>query len=268
MNTEPVRQRAILDKWLPYLKSLPYVTDVFLEGSLVNDTGHAPSPASDIDIRIVVDDTAFDYLTHAPDNNWRVLFQPLAYRLSVNASGNRGGSYHFVRVITDNGVVIDLDIYRQSGAASMKSVIRPPAETWPAKKTITPNTVRQQTTDFAVVLAAIPCSFYSNEFHSTQFQLDLYYIDLVKLMYDVAGVDYARRYKHFTELFPDEWLGDLDRTYSDSISFLGLAYSMIELWRLVGIYLQKLSDKVGGGFDPDWYWPIYETVKSQLQEFA
>ena len=153
--------------------------------------------------------------------------------------------------------------YEESNAESMKSVIKPPAEAWPTTKTITPDTIRQQTTDFAVVMAAIPSSFYSSEIHSTRFQLELYRIDLVKLMYDVVGIDYARRYKHFTELFSGKQLDDLASTYSG-----GVAGDMITLWYLVGKYLQNLSDKIGGGFDADWYWNIYAVVKSQLLEFA
>lgn len=262
MNIEPVRQYAILKKWNAYLGTLPYVVSWFVEGSLVKDTGLPPCPSSDIDMRVVIADDC-------PDNfYWTTILKGIEpYRRSVFASGTRNDKdYLFIRVITDDGVVIDLDIYRESDAESMKSVIKPPAETWPTTRTITPDTIRQQTTDFAVVMAAIPSSFYSGEVHSTRFQLELYRIDLVRLMYDCVGVDYARRYKHFSELFPDEYLSDLWSTYGD-LSFKGMALSMIVLWRMVGKYLQILSDRVDGGFDTRWYWNIWNIVEEQLAEF-
>jgi len=275
VNTTPTRQIDILKKWTDYLLTLSYVKGHFVEGSLVRDTGKPPNPASDIDMRIVVADDELDKLR---DSRFLPILLPLQpYRVSVYAKGNRllplsvlGGyrevDYQFIRVITENGVVVDLDVYKESEAESMRSIIAPPEVTWKTTKTITPATVYQQTTDFTVVMAAIPSSFYNKEFNSTAFQLDLYHIDLIKLMYDVAGIDYARRYKHFTEFFPQEWLDDLDTTYAD-YSQKGLAYSMIALWKLVGKYMQLLSAKTGGGFDAEWYQGVYKTVRQQLYSF-
>ena len=62
MNITPTRQIDILKKWTDYLLTLPYVKSHFVEGSLVQDTGKLPNPASDIDMRIVVDDSALDQL--------------------------------------------------------------------------------------------------------------------------------------------------------------------------------------------------------------
>src|SRR3990172_8327486 len=275
-NTTPVRQLDHLRNWKIYLSTLTYVQNYFVEGSLIQDVGKPPNPASDIDMRIVVTDDSMSLL----HEDWSELLKPLEpYRVSVNARGNRLvpltgilgaerlADYHFVRVITDDGVVVDLDIYKESDAEALRSVIRPPKETWPIRKDYTPESVRRWTTDFAVVMAAIPCTFYSGELESTAFQLDLYRVDLVKVMYAAAGIDYARRYKHFSELFPQEWLDDLNSTYGEH-SWEGLAGLVIFFWEWIGVYLSKLSLRVGGGFDASWYWPIYDIVEKQLLSFV
>ena len=43
-----------------------------------------------------------------------------------------------------------------------------------------------------------------------------------------------------------------------------VAHSMISLFYLVGKYLRKLSDRIGGGFDFQWYENIYQRMRVQM----
>ena len=266
--TNPTHHTEIISNWVDHLKQLDYVLAVWLEGSLSFDRGHL---SSDIDIRIVIED-AYRFEDVLPN---------IGERISVNESG-------FIRAITPDGIVIDLDIYDPITARGMRvehykmlfskagdfpledhslhHVLGSPYISFPYSQ-LSPQNLSQMMIDFTVVMAALPSMFYINEYHSAALQADLSRIDLVKVMYHVVGIRYAKLYKHLSEVMPERILLDLRSTYGDYETPKAIARTLITIFDLIGKYMQELGDKIGGGFDPSWYWRIYGNIVSQLIDF-
>ena len=124
MNILPTDNKSeILSFWRVYLYNLSYVRYTFVESSLVNDTVNIPDPASDIDMRIVVADNILDKLR--ADGFSDILHTLGVYCISVNLVSNKGDvEYQIIRVLTENGIVISLGIYKESDANSIGFVPR------------------------------------------------------------------------------------------------------------------------------------------------
>jgi hypothetical protein len=113
-------------------------------------------------------------------------------------------------------------------------------------------------------MANAPAPLYNGELHSARFQLDDMRTELIQVMYRRLGLEYAKRFKHFSEIFPVEWLADLDRTYMPSgaapLEPSAMARAYIELFGVLGKHLQALSDKASGGFEPEWYARLHRQI--------
>ncbi len=104
----PAEHQILLSQWLESLARLPAVEAVWLEGSM--GRGQA-NPASDIDLRISLADTAYTEL-------WETDRGPLLrglgeYLLLENT---------FVRALTAEGIIVDLWAYRTSELPTLRAL--------------------------------------------------------------------------------------------------------------------------------------------------
>ena len=85
-----------------------------------------------------------------------------------------------------------------------------------------------------LMMAECPACFYSSELHSIMFTVNIARDDLLKLMYRRIGVFFGKRAKHFSELFPREWLDELEQTYpypcSASLDVRAMARSLTAIF--------------------------------------
>lgn len=241
----------------------------WIEGSLAEGRGN---PASDIDIRVVVANQG-DYL--------KLLDSIAPYHISVMDNQTHSvGEIEFIRVITADGIVIDFDIYDSVSEIRVprhKVIVNeldighlretqplPPNELWPADPM--PD-LKKMTVDLCVVMASVPTMFYNNNPESAMFQLDLVRAEVVKMMYRLAGVKHFSRYKYFRELFHENWLEKLSLTYPTSAQPHAIARSYVYTYRILGEFLELLSNKSGGGFIADFYWRVYGKMCKDLEGF-
>lgn len=273
----PVRQLALIERWLQSLSQIPAVDLIWLEGSLAANRATA---ASDIDIRFSIADDHYAQL-------WQTDRTPLLEGL---------GSYlllenTFVRALTSEGIIVEATAYRTSQVQGLELfewkillnrlpsgetpfVQSPPrslGETWPWAEPLTPEWVRQRTNFALLIMAESPACFYSNESHSIMFTVNLTRDDLIKLMYRRIGVFYCKRAKHFSEIFPAEWLDELEQTYllptATSLDVGAMAQAIITIMQLQGNHLQALSDQAQGGFESTWYWRLHKQMSEKLNSF-
>ena len=122
-----------------------------------------------------------------------------------------------------------------------------------------------------LLLAEAPAPVYNGELHSARFQLDDVRTELIKVMYRRLGLSYAKRFKHFSEVLPASFLVDLERTYMRSsvapLDPAAMAAAYVTLFEVLGSHLQALSDQVGGGFEPAWYWRLHAQIRAKLHMF-
>ncbi|MCX6048768.1 MAG: nucleotidyltransferase domain-containing protein [Chloroflexi bacterium] len=276
VTTILTKQSAVLDRWIPTLQQLPAVEIIWLEGSLATNRAN---PGSDIDIRFGIADSAYQQL-------WETDRRPLLaglgeYLLLQNT---------FVRALTADGLIVEawahktselntLALYEWKILFNRMPVGEPtfhklpelsPAETWSDDEPLTPELVQRKTYFLLQLMATTTAPFYSDERHSARFQLDDMRTELVKLMYRRIGIYFAKRYKHFSEILPREWLNDLARTHTcanaDPFDVTAMAAAYVEMFAVFGQHLQALSDQAGGGFEPKWYWRLYEQVANELKQ--
>jgi hypothetical protein len=263
---------------LAALAQLPEVDAVWLEGSLA--AGRA-TPASDIDLRIALTDTAYIRLWEAE-----------RHRLLAGLGEYLLLEHTFARALTSEGVVVELWAYRSSELSTLTPHVwesllcrlpggtlpfrpvphRSAAETWPDRRTLTVEEVRQLTNVFLMTLAECPAPLYSSQLHSAHFQLDDLRTELVKLMYRRLGIAYAKRFKHFSEVLPQAFLADLERTYMPGgaapLDAGAMATAYVALFEVLGRHLQALADQAGGGFEPTWYWRLHHQISAKLSAFG
>ena len=269
------KQLQILSEWVKNLSQIDNVVIVWIEGSIAQERGH---PASDIDMRIAV--------REYPDPDYyRILLAPVGnYELSVIDHSGSIGEKIFVRVLTHSGIVIDLDIFMADilGQLSLPPhkilfsrvnhfqfdslPIKFPNQIWPAKS-ISPDTVHKMMVDLLVVMTSVPSMFYWGQSDSAIFQLDLVRIEIIKLLYALHGISHFNRYKHMSELFSEHHLNKLRLTYPTALNGHSVARSFIYCYKVIGEYLELLSNQIGGGFDPGLYWSVYGGVMKQLEQF-
>ncbi len=274
---EQAVQWHVIDRWVKKLEAIPEVDIVWVEGSLVDN--RRPVPGTDIDIRIGIQDEAFDRLWSESDKTEILAGLGRTLRLVTR---------DFIRLLTEEGVIVELVAHERSSLNDLKLFnweillnrlpdgppdfdklpVRSPAEKWPEEKHCTPEFVQRHTETMMTSLASAPASFYNGEMHSARFIVDEFRSSLIRLMYRCTGVYFAKRYKHFTEILSPECLADLESTYvrpsASSLDAAALAEAMLRASELVGKYLQKLSDLYGGGFESEWYWRLQERVREEM----
>jgi hypothetical protein len=272
-------QQATLSRWVATLSKIPEVEVIWLEGSLVDGT--KANPGSDIDIRLGIADYAYERLW---GHNKTEILSGLGNILRLIDSD-------WIRALTAEGVIVEIAVSKTSeldgreldqwrfllnrlpvGKPAFCQLPRQsPGETWTEREPLTSAFVWNKTEIALAALANCPGPFYNNEYHSARFTLDSFRTELVKLMYRQVGVYFAKRYKHLSEILPPEFLTDLEYTYLAPAALpldpAALADATLRLFEMTGKHLQQLSDRAGGGFEPEWYWQLHRQVGERLVAF-
>jgi hypothetical protein len=276
-TTTLVKQTTLLDRWLATLQQIPAVDIIWLEGSLAADRAN---PGSDIDIRFGIADAAYQQL-------WETDRTPLLVGLGEHLLLENT----FVRALMADGVIVEAWAYKTSELNALelyewkilfsrlpdgeptfrKLPARSPAETWPDTEPLTSALVWYRTTFALLIMAEVPALFYCQEWHSVQYTLDMVRLDLLQVLYLRLGMRYGKRAKHFSELFPQAWLDDLEQTYvragENPLDVNVLVKTLVDEFAVLGKHLQALSDQAGGGFEADWYWRLYDQMTTELSQF-
>ena len=90
-------------------------------------------------------------------------------------------------------------------------------------------------------------------------------------MFRRIGLRYAKWYKHLSEVLPAEFISDLEKTRircgESPLEPTAVADATMRTFDILGKHLQALSDKVGGGFESEWYYRLRHQVRQMLQPF-
>ncbi|MBV7335170.1 hypothetical protein KFU94_44415 [Chloroflexi bacterium TSY] len=271
------QQWALIQRWMDSVQQIPEVDAAWIEGSLASDRGN---PSSDIDMRFAIADEAYERLW---GNDRTAVLAGLGeyYLLETR----------FIRALTDSGIIVELWSHRTSQVENLELFEwellfsrlpngRPhfrqlppksPAETWPDSTELTPAVVSDLANLAILFMAHAPATLYNNEIQSARSGLDRARNEmLLKILYRRSGLWYSKRYKHFTEIFPQEWLDDFASTYmksADPFDPTAIAQAYIRLHEVIGKHLQALSDTAGGGFDAIWYERVFKKVEREFLEF-
>ncbi|RIK24958.1 MAG: hypothetical protein DCC55_40955 [Chloroflexi bacterium] len=273
----PGPQLALVERWVDALRPISAVDVVWLESSLAADRANA---ASDVDVRMGIADDAYGQL-------WETDRTPLLaglgeYLLLENT---------FVRALTSAGIIFELWAYRTSQLQDLElfewkillnrlppgephfaqAASKPPAETWPEREPLSPEVVRRRMNFALVMMAEVPSCFYNHEPHALMLTLNIARDDLLQLMYRRIGLSYLKRAKHLSEILPAAWLEELEQTYpypcAARLDQGAVVQALIETFRFQGYHLQALSEQAGGGFEPLWFWRLYEQMSQKLKAF-
>jgi hypothetical protein len=274
----PEKQRAVLDRWLRSLTKIPEVDVIWLEGSLTDPL--RATLGADMDMRFGIADEAFEELWMAERGR---LLEGLGEHRSLHC-----GSFRFLTV---EGVVVEVMASKTSeldgkelfdwrilfsrlpdGRPAFKKIPdAAPAQVWPHPEPLTVASVRELTNLFLHWLATASTPFYSKEVQSAQFSLGLLRTELMKLLFRRCGVWFFKRYKHLSEVLPEEFLADLEyvHTRSEATHDLGeIAEETLRTFEMAGKHLSGMSRQVGGGFEPEWYDRLLAQVREDLAPFV
>lgn len=279
--TLPAQQHDILRRWLYSLKAIPEVDVVWLEGSLV-DPARA-NPGADIDLRVALQDDAYDRLW---ESDRGPLTEGIGEHLILLDLG-------FIRALTkEEGIIAELGVLKTSelagkevyeweillnrlpdGQPKFDSLIDKSApELWPEREELTPKIVWRETEMTLANLANAPGPLHMEEWQSVHFIIAETRSSIVRIMYRLIGLQFAKRFKHLGQILPAAYLADLDKTHmeagSDPMDARAMADTLLRLYEVKGKYLQLLSEKAGGGFEPEWYWRLLEQTREKLGQVA
>ena len=269
--------RSLLDRWLKSLTQIQSVNLVWLEGSLVNNA--QPNPAADIDIRFGIADGAYDQLWKTDPTS---LLSGLGEYLSLQGNW---------RLLTRSGIIVEIMAFRSSDLDSLElhdweilfsrspettpaftqSEHRPPGETWPHPEQLDRAKVEELTKMFLHYGATAAAPLHANEIQSARFSLEFMRRELMNLLFRRVGVWFYKRYKHLSEILPEEYLSDLDRTYELTSATEkdpgAIAAQTLTTLEMAGKHLQAMGDQIGGGFEPDWYQLMLSRTREQFGPF-
>jgi len=265
----------ILARWVESLTRIPAVQVVWLTGSLVDGRG---DHGSDIDLRLGIADADYAHL-------WETDHAPLLaglgeHYLLLNAD--------FVRALTREGILVELAAVPVSTLAD-KEVYEwrlllnrlphgeptfrtprdaAPADTWPANPA-TVEDVRGWTTRMLHLMAtAAPSAFYEQEWLSGGYLLDFLRNQLIQIMYQRLGIQFAKRIKHLSRVLPADYQADLASTYplagESSLAPHALASTILRTLQIIRRHLVSLSEAAGGGFEAAWFDRIYQQTEHAL----
>lgn len=265
MNNSP--QWQIVNTWLEYLRLVPAVEIVWLKGSMAAGTEIA---SSDIDIHIVLNGNLNLSLNGG-------LFNGLPqYEFSTPSEEWFG----FHRLITHSGYVIDCNIYPMEklrwetanhfkvlfsrDGRGMPTLVLPYDN--PPAPPLTPAELSQLTIDLAVVMASAPTPILNGDITSALIYLDLYRIELLKLMYRRLGIEYAKGYKHLEKILLEEWQSDLQSTYpvlgeDNSTEIKEVTQSLFDI---IGEHLAEACDEADCKFNGELWFGTMETMVNNL----
>ena len=273
----PNDHRTLIDRWMQSLAEMEGVDLIWLEGSLINNPD--PNPAADIDIRFGIADEHYDRL-------WRADPPPL-----LEGLGDYLSLQGYWRLLSRSGILVEIMAHKWSDLgglelhdweihfarspettpAFIRSEQRPPGETWPHPEQLDRAKVEELTKMFLHYGATAAAPLHANEIQSARFSLDFMRRELMNLLFRRVGVWFYKRYKHLSEILPEEYLSDLDRTYevtSASEKDPGaIAAQTLTTLEMAGKHLQAMGDQIGGGFEPDWYQLMLSKTREQFGPF-
>lgn len=273
----PNEHGELIDRWLEKLEKTEGVDLVWLEGSLVNNP--QPNPAADIDIRFGIADEHYDRL-------WKTGPPPL-----LNGLGDYLPLQGYWRLFSKSGIIVEIMAHKwtdlenlephdweilyarssETTPAFIQSEHRPPAETWPHPEKLDRAKVEELTKLFLHYGATAAAPLHANEVQSARFSLDFMRRELMNLLFRRVGVWFYKRYKHLSEILPEEFLSDLDRTYEVTAASEkdpgGIAAQTLTTLEIAGQHLQAMGEQVGGGFEPEWYQLMLSKTREQFQPF-
>ena len=272
----PARHQALIDKWMPSLREIESIDVIWLDGSLASNRAN---PGSDIDIRFGIRDEDFEQLW---SKNSDALSRGLGRTLLLAG---------FWRLLTEKCIIVEMMAFPTSeldgkeffeweilfsrlpdGKPSFKRIApKPPSETWPEKDALTPEKLGALSAVFLNELARVPGAFHNGELLSAWASHDWVREELLKIFYLRTGVQFSARSKHFSEVLREEFLADLGSTYSylgeDALTVSAAASALIHIYTLLGKHLNALNDKVGGGFEADWFDRVRKHVEEELGQY-
>jgi hypothetical protein len=268
-------QQRLLERWVEALSQLPAVDVIWLEGSLVDGRAH---PWSDIDLRIALADEAYDRLW---EQNQSSLLEGLGEHLVLWDSG-------FVRAVTTEGIIVEVAALKTSELPSQelyewrfllnrlpegsprfrKLPARSTAETWPSPP-VAADDVRKKTAVMIHVMALVPQDFFRGERAAAAYTLDFVRGVLFQTLYQRLGIRFSKRAKELSQIFPAEFLTDLESTYPEggdsALDLTALAAALIRTFAALGRHLQAQSEQVGGGFEPEWYDRLFRKMRADIE---
>jgi len=274
VTPKTTQQWTLIQQWVDSLKQIPELDVVWLEGSLTHHRGDA---SSDIDMRFGIADGAYEQLWEADRT---ALLASLGDYLLLETNP-------FVRALTKSGLLVEAYAHRTSQLNSLelyeweilfsrlpagqptfrKMAQRSPAEVWPAREKVTVEFVRALTNRYLFLLANAP-KVRRDDPYSAQYLLDMMRIELIKVMYHRLGLQFGKRGKELADIFPADWLVDLEQSYlsagANPLDITAISASLIRLFGILGKHLHALSEQVGGGFEPEWYDRLYKQVTARL----
>ena len=270
------KQKAVLDRWLKSLIQIPEVDLIWLEGSLVGDNRGTPS--SDIDIRFGIADEAYENLWKEDP---RPLLQGMGEYLPLEG--------HWRILTAQEGLIVEIMAFPTSeldgkelfewevlfsrlpeGKPAFKKLPKLSADlTWPHPEALSAEKVSALTSMFLNWLATSPTPFYNREIYSARFSLELLRAELMKLLFRRAGVSFFKRYKHLSEVLPEEFISDLESTHVQTVKSpldLGvIAEETLRVFEVAGKHLFEMGLKAGGGFESVWYDRLLSQIKGELR---
>jgi hypothetical protein len=271
-------QQRLLERWVDSLSRLPDVEVIWLEGSLVDERAH---PWSDIDLRVAVADDAYDWFW---EQDRSLLLEGLGEHLVLWDTG-------FVRAVTAESIIVELAIRKSSelegeelyewkfllnrlpeGRPHFRHLPeRSTAETWPAPP-VTVEDVRHKSNVMLHLLALAPQDFYRGERLAAAYALDFARTVLFQTMYQRLGIRFSKRAKELSQIFPAEFMADLESTYMEggqsALDPTALAAALIRTFAALRKHLQAQSEEVGGGFEPAWFDRLFAKMQDDIHRLV
>jgi hypothetical protein len=271
-------QQRLLGRWVDSLSQLPAVEVIWLEGSLVDNRAN---PWSDIDLRIAVADEAYNQLW---EQNRSSLLEGLGEHLVLWDSG-------FVRAVTAEGIIVELAVLRTSELEGQqlyewkfllnrlpngllhfqKLPERSTAETWPSPP-VTVDDVRRKTNVMIHMLALAPQDFYRGERLAAAYTLDFVRSVLFQTMYQRLGIRFSKRAKELSQIFPADFLADLESTYmkggESALEPTAVAAALTRTFAALRKHLHAQSEQVGGGFEPEWFDRLFTKMRDDIHRLV
>jgi len=268
--------RRLIDRWLGTLQAWPQVKLVWVEGSLAR--GEA-KPGSDIDLRVMIEDDAFEQLWH---HQREQLLAGFGERLNLI-------SEDWTRFLSIDGIIVEVAGLRLSELGNLRlhdwsfllcrlpeqpTVIEDPrkgADAWPCPIACNPELVVKLSNACLYRFSQVPAPFYNGETCSVVMFLGYNRVELTRVMYHRIGIRFSKRYKHLSQVFPPSFLQDLAQTHTlageDPMDLAANARAFIRMSLLFSKHLAELAEKAGGGFDILWRQRSHDTLVARLDAF-
>ena len=277
ISSKAVKQRALLDYWLPFLTEMQEIELVWLEGSMVN--AERENPGSDIDIRFAIADTCYDELWGL---NGEKIFAPLGEVLPLERNS----------FITEQGILIEFSAHKTSEVIGKKvfeweflinrlpkgqpGFISPPGwlahEKWPYNDKVTLSDFIDSTTKLLMRrLSVASTPFYYEEAHSAQRSLDALKLSLLNVQYYRHGVRPYMRANHLQQIFTPEALAQYEyiqfQKNENSFDHSAIAKATLRTFDVLIKNLKEMYEQAGIEAPDKWIQVLYQKTEEELQKF-